>query len=219
MNINPTDQIAGFPVLEIRRLFRVSENGLLDEHRAADRLKISLSRARKLIRDLHKLGYIEKVKEGSFGYQGWNLTIKGNALKLASAAKPLTRKTADKKLEEFLQRVHEIRSNPNYIFKVKSVHVFGSYLHEKVRLGDIDLAIELQPKEADPDRFQKLRQQRIDAAIRGDRHFSSFLEQIMWPENEVWKKLKSRSRCLSLHRLDKRMMKISKHKLIYEDSE
>ena len=206
MNIDPKDELAGFPILEIRRLLKKSRGGAIDEGRATKLLGVTLPRAQKLIQDLKKQGYLEKVKEGSLGFQGWNLTVKANALSNASAAKPITRVTADKKLNEFFNRVEKIRTDSNYLYKVKSVHIFGSYSQQKERISDIDLAIELQPKEPDPKKLVEFSRQRIATAIDLGKSFGNIFEELSWPQTEVWNLLKSRSRCLSLHDFDKDFM-------------
>lgn len=101
-------------------------------------------KADALIIELERESYIKKA--GRFrDEQLWGNTIKGNALALASAAKPILRSTAERKINEFLERVKEVNRNDYYLYKIKKVVVFGSYLSDAEKLGDIDLAIEIVP--------------------------------------------------------------------------
>lgn len=77
----------------------------------------------------------------------WKTTIKGRQLSLATAAKPISRANAEKKLSEFLERVKIIRDDPRFLYKVTRVAVFGSYLSDSKNPGDIDLAVGLARKE------------------------------------------------------------------------
>ncbi len=217
MRISSDQKICGIPVLDLRRVFRAA-NVVVSETWLAHRLKISLPRALKLITALLREGYIKKQSPHTFGYIGWDLTMKGNALGNASAAKPITRKTADRKLEEFLKRIKQVEVDANFLFKVKRAFVFGSFLSDKERIGDIDIAVELAPKEGNRKKFSETYRRKVDKAEVSGRTFKNFVDLYAWPENEVWLALKARSRGLSLHQFDARMTKISKHVLIYGDT-
>jgi len=54
----------------------------------------------------------------------------------------VTRKTADRALHEFLDRVRTLNANKDALYQVPEVVIFGSYLTDAERLGDVDLAIE-----------------------------------------------------------------------------
>jgi predicted nucleotidyltransferase len=58
----------------------------------------------------------------------------------------IKRETAERILKEVVQKVKKFNSSPESQFKyfVSKVLVFGSYLTQKVRLGDIDLAIQIE---------------------------------------------------------------------------
>jgi predicted nucleotidyltransferase len=88
-----------------------------------------------------------------------------------------------------------------YAYRVESVVLFGSILSDKERLGDVDVAIELQAATRNIEEFQKRLEDRWSAALESDRSFSSNFELLAWPDIEVRRFLKSRSRSLSLHRL------------------
>ncbi len=147
-------------------------------------------------------GLIEPVELDSYD-RPWRTTIKGNALCNASAAKPITRATAVKALQALIARTKDINADSAYAFRVQQLMVFGSYLDPSVeRLGDIDVAYVLVPRTTDAEKQSQLSQKRIDEAIASGRRFSSFFEQVVWPQQEVLLVLRSRSRVISLHEVD-----------------
>jgi predicted nucleotidyltransferase len=115
---------------------------------------------------------------------------------MASAAKPIHRKSAERILRSFIERVKQLNSIGDYAYKVSKVVLFGSYLQANERINDIDVALLLEPNEQDRDKQRLLEKKRVDAS---DRNFSSFFSQLFWPRDEVRLFLKSRSRALSLH--------------------
>ncbi len=129
----------------------------------------------------------------------YEISTRGQALANASAAKPITRKTADRLLQGFIERVHDLNSRPEYLFRVESVALFGSMLSDTDRLGDVDLAIELQSKAADEMEFRNWSQSRRSAARTKGKRFASTFESAAWPTLEIYLYLKSGSRSLSLH--------------------
>lgn len=215
MKIDSKDKIAGIPILSVRKLLS-SRGDFLDEAGVIAHLRVSPPTARKLIRELERQEFIVRTETFEKAL-AWEMTMKGRALKLATAAKPIARDTADARLSEFLERVNEVSADDHFIYKVKRAWVFGSYLSKSEKLGDVDLAIELTPKTFPGRSFDEVVQAKISEARRNGRRFSSFFAQITWPQKEVWLKLKAKSRSLSLHPYLKTMENFSKHKLIYKD--
>ena len=95
---------------------------------------------------------------------------------LSSAAKPITRSTAERKLKEFLERVIEVKKSKYYLYKVSKVVVFGSYLSEKEKINDIDISISLVAKEKNMDRRWALCERRISEAISHGKVFRNITE-------------------------------------------
>src|ERR1035438_328791 len=82
--------------------------------------------------------------------------------------------------------------------KVTKVVVLGSYLRADVdRLSDLDIAVELQPKEANWDRLRELTLKRVEQLQAAGRRFN-WLEVEYWWHLEAFRFLKSRSRAISL---------------------
>jgi hypothetical protein len=108
MRVESTAEIAGLPVLEVRRLLRETMNSYgWHSDMAKALLNLSNQRCAAVIRRLSD----ERFIEPSPTYPGdWRDTTKGNAMASASAAKPLHRQTALKKLGEFMDRVHFVNS-------------------------------------------------------------------------------------------------------------
>jgi predicted nucleotidyltransferase len=94
-----------------------------------------------------------------------------------------------------MSRMKEINSNPRYLYSVRSVVVFGSYLNHGERLGDVDVAIELSSRIEDPN-------QRAEAHLRyaeeSGRQFGNFTDQLYWAEAEIYQVLKARRRTISI---------------------
>ncbi len=83
--------------------------------------------------------------------------------------------------------------------KVTKVVVLGSYLRADVdRLSDLDIAVELQPKEANWDRLRELTLKRVEQLQMAGRGFRNWLEMEYWWHREAFGFLKNRSRTVSL---------------------
>jgi hypothetical protein len=110
MRISKDDKIAGFPAVTVRDLLRRNVSSEFDCRVAMDWFSISRSRVTKFMQALEKLGFICKPDdlspENTTGR--YQTTVRGNALAHASAAKPISRATAEKNLQEFLQRVRTV---------------------------------------------------------------------------------------------------------------
>ncbi len=78
-------------------------------------------------------------------------TQTGQTLSSATAAKRVTRATAEKALQQFLRRVEQINTDPYFLAKVTRMVLFGSMLKpETDRLSDVDLAVELAVEGSGP---------------------------------------------------------------------
>jgi len=90
----------------------------------------------------------EKYIEPSPDHKGtWRNTSKGNALACASAAPPLLRQSAQRKLDELLNRVRFVNSPEcEFLYWVGEVVLFGRMLTQKARISDVDLSVRLDRK-------------------------------------------------------------------------
>lgn len=203
MRIRSTDVLFGLPALELRHFLRRidSWNGF-DLKDARDVRPMSRNAAKQLIAELADAGYLEPAKEYKPGTPRWRLSVKGRALTIASAARPIRRATADRLLAEFLDRVDAVNADTGFLFRVTEAAVFGSYLGNEPTLGDVDVGIRLKsrlPPDADPVEYGAAR---VDLAMEKGRVFNGWFAALDWPYREVWLKLKSRSRGLSLHDME-----------------
>jgi hypothetical protein len=105
-----------------------------------------------------------------------------------------------------LRRVEEVNGVAEYLFRIPTVIVYGSYVRGEILLSDVDIAVELEAK-WDPatishEEFVARTNKRVQAASTKGRTFSSFFEQLEWPRREVLLHLKARTRGLSLQPLN-----------------
>ncbi len=216
MHIDSKSQIAGVPAIQVRDfLHRLKDNEWIGDNIAV-RLHLSTSHAEELIAELLRLGYIEPtVIQQDKQYYGQ--TLAGSTFSLASAARPLTRKVAQQKLAEFLERVRAVNANPDLAYRVHKVLVFGSFLTEQDRINDIDVAIELVLRETEPSKREAALQARVRVAHQAGRHFSSYTDELLWPYQEVLLFLKARSRAISLHTSDDSILKQTESRVVFQE--
>jgi len=184
--------------MQVRALLRRFNQELWTVENAANVLKIPKEQARRLVYSLRRLGYVEVVRQQ--GRPGtWRNTMAGNALANSTAAPPLSRTDADRLLKEFLIRVGIVNNDPSWLYRVKKVVIFGSYLNSQQWVGDIDLAIQLDRRPEFAQRWPEALLARADAAAHRGRRFWGFLDRLAWPEIEVMRYLRGGVRWLSLH--------------------
>jgi predicted nucleotidyltransferase len=160
-------------------------------------IAIGPKEATDLVKALEVAG-LAKANRGK-GQKTWRTTQSAQSFGSATAAKPITRQTASAALAEFLERVGRVNRDEHFLARVTRVVLFGSYLRPEVnRLGDVDVAVELQPKEADRERARELNYQRVAKMERNGRRFSQFLDRELWWRTETFRFLKGRSRSISL---------------------
>ena len=199
MRIDPENTVGGYPALRIRKLVRNLNDHLhwdLDAVQAA--LSVGRREATALVKALEASG-LAKVRR-SRGPKEWTTTQLAQTFASATAAKPITRKTAEAALTHFLERVNCVNSDDRFLARVTRVIVFGSYLRTDLdRLGDVDVAVELAPKQSNRNRLRELNYQRVAEFQRKGHRFSGVLEREVWWQLETFHFLKGRSRSISLH--------------------
>lgn len=200
MRIRSTDTLLGFPILELRRLMRrLGARDVLDVETVRRILSISRPAAKRLVTALDRAGYVETAESPVPGSPCWRLTAQGGALAMASAASPIRRATADRALAALLDRIDAVNADKGLRYRVAEAVVFGSYLGDEPTLGDVDVGIRLEsrlPPDAD---IRAHRKGRVALAKKSGRVFRSWFDMVLWPEREVWLRLKARSRALSIH--------------------
>ena len=199
MKIDKNKRINNIPIIKIRnflrRFSRDSSEDLLT--RISDYFNLTKQEATKIIEALVEEGYLEK--EGEVYY----CTIKGNALSNVRFIKRMNKEKADKEFSEFMKRVENLNQNNEFIYQVKRIVIFGSYLNpENKDFGDIDIGIELEPRIKDKKAFELAENEIISNAIENGKVFSNIVDELFYPQNLVFKYLKNKSRYISIHRMD-----------------
>ena len=210
MRIEPSQEFAGVPAIKIRKLLRkVGTAGLIGPEFVSAVLEVSAEQAAAVIAVLERDEFIERDERGP---AWWSTTVKGNAMALATAAKPLRRRSAEEILRRFLERVESVRRDPTYLYAVERVVLFGSLAADKPIVNDIDLGIALRRKEGDEERF-KAEAKKLRRA--SGRRFSCYEDWLCWPSTHVMRFLKSRSRATSLHPLDDWVLEQTNARTLY----
>jgi len=178
MRIDPKGEIAGYPALLIRKTLgsdlRTADGwGLSDLEAAA---KLSPGAGRALARVLQTEGLIERTDPGR-----WTVTQAGRTIAAATAARRISRATAENALAQFMERVTRVNTDPYFLARITRLLLFGSMLRPEVEwLSDVDLAVQLEAKEKDFDRLRAQTLHRVDELITRGHRFRNFLEQEGW---------------------------------------
>jgi predicted nucleotidyltransferase len=198
MRIDSKGTLFGYPLLYVRKLVRVLNNYLSwDLKTVQEVLSVRPTKARKIVNALHAAGLSKRCRGKHL--KTWTTTQAAQTLASATAAKPITRQTADRVLAGLLARVDRVNSDDRFLAKVTRVIVFGSYLRAGVdRLSDVDIAVELAPKESRRNEFRELNYRRVAQAERKGHRFSGILDRELWWRSETLSFLKDRSRSISL---------------------
>lgn len=189
--------ISGLDAKVLRDFLRKSYTGF-DQDWIIKDLKVAPSQAPLIINALLREQYIEPDRrwQERFGTMPrYCATRKGRELMRASAAARITRKTAQLALDGFMQRVHEVNRNPRYLCSITKVVVFGSFLKDLDRLGDVDVAVETGYRIPNDENLWKVIQQ---YAWNSGRNFPTFVAEQYWPIHEIMLVLKARKRTLRM---------------------
>jgi len=193
MRIDPKGTIAHHPALMVRDCLRKLEArqtwDLRDLEQAAS---VKPGQGRALLQVLTVEGLIEEA-----GHDTWVITQAGQRLSSATAAKPVARRTAERVLHQFLERVDRVNRDPYFLGRVNRLTLFGSMLRAEVDLlSDLDLAVEIVPK--DRERLEQENRQRVEELAAAGRTFRNFLEVAHYWHRETFRFLKGRSRVVAL---------------------
>ena len=214
MRINGNEKYHGYSFFQIRKLLRIGKNNLISPERVISSLKIELKEAKKLLQRLECDGYIEP-NELFANELLYSNTLKGSSFALASAAKPLNRETAERKIDDLLARVNHVNSTDYYLYYVKRVLLFGSMLTDVEHVSDVDVFIELIPK-LPTKKLHAINDKRVNLEIRKGKRFSNYTDQLFWTRDQVFIFLKSRSRGLSIHEMEDEIINQVNYKALFE---
>lgn len=225
MQIKSSQTLFDQPILKIRNIIRhaIAErlNGLNKDavvEEVARLLGEPTSVAKRVFKSLIEQDYLTIKREKIAGkyYVVVTETEKGRRLGVTRANPPITREKAGLLLKELLERVKAVNNTAEFVYRVETVKVFGSYLSDQELLGDIDVAVKLGRK-VEGDEFMKRNNERVKLAFRWGRTFSNYVDQIYWPHREVWLALTTRKKGLSLHDEDSdEILKKTEFKVVYQ---
>ena len=189
--------VAGVSPSAVRGFLRQSAE--LPTWTAADVVKaldIDAKTAEGVLTAMQIVGYIEPVKGGKY-----RNTEAGNAVAHVSKARPIKRETAEKALADLLARVKNLNRDDEYLYSVDKMVVFGPYFEGAEKIKDIDVAVELSPKEPNPLKLEKLVRQQAEVSEAGGKKFKSFADRRAWGRNKVLSFLKGKGRAVSLYEI------------------
>jgi DNA-binding Lrp family transcriptional regulator len=218
MQIQPDDLVAGFPAKQIRKLLRRSDL-VLSVDDVTKVLGLSGERALRLLKTLEKQGFIKKNTSSPDPKKNWKHTIKGGALSNALFSARVSRRDAERALFEFMVRVGEVNEAARFLFRVRKAVLFGSFLSESSAIGDLDIAIDLVPKEPDSRKHSERLLAHADAAALCGKRFGNFVQRLDFAAKEVRAYLKARSRIIQLTDCDDGVLQVAEHRIIYEGPE
>jgi hypothetical protein len=122
VRIDPNSTVARHPALVIRRTLLLLRGrlswGLADLEAAA---ALNPGKGRTLAKALRAARLIESAGRGA-----WVITQAGQTFSSATAAKPITRMTAERALAEFLERARRVDRDPHFLARVARVVLCGS---------------------------------------------------------------------------------------------
>jgi hypothetical protein len=212
MRITRDMTIVGVPAVKLRDTFK-RLGSIWSEKDLATLLGEEVD-GHRLTLDLLAEGYVEPAE--GFGGKLFTTTIKGCALALATAAKPIRRATAERLVREVLERAEAVNADGRYLYGVGKILAFGSYLTDCPTLGDVDLAVELKSRHPDQDTLPEKLLSYSKAAEVGGRQFASFFDRLSWPTDEIYRLLKGSSTAISLHTTDDHVLLTANPRVIYE---
>jgi hypothetical protein len=172
----------------------------------------------QLLKTLEQPGFIKNTSAPDPN-TNWKHTIKGGALRNALFSAPISRRSAERALGEFLVRVGEVNEAGRFLFRVRKVVLFGSFLAESPTIGDLDIAIDLVPKDPDSRKHSERLLAHADAAALCGKRFGNFVQRLDFAAKEVRSYLKARSRIIQLTGCDDGVLKIAERRVIYKGPE
>ena len=211
MRITNDDVVAGLPARQVRDALKHcrGENGFYSEL-LTKRLGVTEAEGARVLAALVDGGYVEPFDDD------WRTTTAGNALAMANAGHPIKRATAQRAYDAFLDRVEKVNASDDFVDSVAAVVLFGSFLDpERDPVNDVDVAVEIAPKEMDPDVREAKQEERRQVAERAGRSFATIVDRLFWPSLEVMLYLRSRSRVLSIAAARDPVLKQTASRVVY----
>lgn len=215
MLITRDQQIAGLSAVDARALMRAIRDYSVTVGAVAELMNISTQEADDLIERLATAGlvcrvdrtqrsdcqYLE-VEAASFreaeALDYWGTTLAGNALSKARIGKPMHRSKAEKLLEGLLDRVEAVNADPDGLFSVEKVEIFGSFADPtREMVGDVDAHV-LFDRRVEGDEFIRRALDAADRAEDSGRSFNSHIDRLSFAELDFYRRLRNGSSRLDI---------------------
>jgi hypothetical protein len=203
MRIDPQAEIAGMPAIEVRDFLRRARGYELRADPIQLVLECSKDEASAMLARLEEAGILRRLPESPAADPRYAETERGGSIRMATAAKPIKRETADRLLEGLRERAEHLAdwSRHPYAWRARSIYVYGSYLRPEVdRLSDVDLAVEWEPRFSDRAAQSDFTRERVRQLRREGREFGSWYRELTYPFTECLFYLRARKAALSFHR-------------------
>ena len=193
MRIDKDQIVAGMPARDVRRFMRSVSGTVIQPASAVQTLGLTKRESEQFLRELEREGLIS----AETGYR--ESTVKGSAFAMATAARPLHKKTAERLVKELVERAQIVNLDRRLAYRVQELILFGSVMRGVDRPNDVDIGCKLIP------RFRGEQQSIVEDQRRTMKGtFGNMIEWAYWPKFEILRMLKSRSRGLSIHDLSNR---------------
>lgn len=115
--------------------------------------------------------------------------------KSKKSSKQFTRMTAEKTIENVIQKIKEINESKEFIYKVTKAVLFGSFINsDKEKIGDLDIAIYIDLKNKSISETAQ-NYERWRKSLKNIPYFMRFF----YGKEEVFKYIKDKKRILQLH--------------------
>lgn len=193
MKFDFASQVGGRPLATARDFLRKYSSPSAED--ATRFLQSSVAEGSAYIAALCDAGHLEP--DDPFHSQAagefFKPTRLGVHLRKAKMTKRIDRARADQAVTALLTAVGQINSDPDLLCWVSEIDLFGSYAGGAANVGDVDVAVCLEPR-LDHDAWRKASMAR--ATTSGRR--LNFVERMCWGELEVIKRLRDASKYLDI---------------------
>lgn len=116
-------------------------------------------------------------------------------IKTSEKRRIFSRRTAKDALENVISRIKEANNNEEFIYIITKAVLFGSYINtNKEKIGDLDIAIYLELKNHSKPEYIQNRIRALNSLKN-----ISFLSEIIYGKEEIFKYIKNRKQVLELH--------------------
>src|SRR5258705_10432260 len=191
MKVDRNEAIAGVRLMKIRDFLRSYRDGFYPGG-VAEYFRVEGQREKEIETALLQAGYIAYDE----AEKAFTLTELGMQLSNAVFTARISRGRAEELVRNFLERVEAVNLRDELTHRVASVRVFGSYLSDAVDLGDLDLALALEPRR--PSHVEES----LERARKSGKSTRNYIEQLFYGQREVKRLLKERQPHISIHDYD-----------------